>query len=487
MKTKQTPQTGAELLSMDEAIARLKTTRPTFYRWLKTGKLKGLKAGRQWRFYATDVDRFLKGEALRWDLPADISPLINALAKKAGQPVPATASLSDTERVAAAADLALGAAIALGASDIHLDAAGDQGRIRYRIAGTLTVAAGFDAHLVPPLIDQFKRITGVCRLDIRDLPQDARIPYERGGKAFDIRMAFLPSWTGETMNARLMPRELAVGGLEWLGLREPGSLRLERALAARSGMVVMTGPTGSGKTTALYVAINHVNTPAKKIVAIESEIPYALPGVVQVPVRGEVTFAAALRAALRADPNVIVIGELVDGETVSLAPKAAMTGHLVLSAMHATSAAGAIRRMVEFGASPYDVGESVRLVTSQRIVRKLCPDCRVKDTPSADQLAWAQQAATGGGLDWKALPRKFMKSTGCAKCGGTGFKGRRVAFEALEVTPAVAKLIREGAADDAIQSLAVKQGMVTMAADGVRAACAGETSLAEVMVETSVS
>jgi excisionase family DNA binding protein len=469
---------------MDEAIAMLRTTRPTFYRWLKTGKLKGMKVGRQWRFYKEDLDRFLAGEAIRYDLPTDIAPLIAALAKQAGGKPPSVASLSDPERIALAVDMIVKAAIGVKASDVHLDWVNDTGRLRFRIAGVLHVVAEFDARLLPSLIAQVKRFTGVCNVDIRDLPQDARIAHHEAGQFYAIRIAFLPALGGETMNMRIMPRDIAVGGLDWLGLDRVSRSRLERGLAVRSGMVVVSGPTGSGKTTALYSAIKHVATPANKVLSIEDPIESTLPGVVQVPVTGSMPFSALLKAALRADANVIVIGELRDQATVSLGLKAAMTGHLVLSGMHALDSARALRRMVEMGATRYEVAEGVRLVTSQRLVRKLCPECSVKDSPPAELLAWAAKAATEGGLNWQAMPRQFKKEVGCPKCSMTGFKGRLPAFEALDVTPGIAKLIQDGAAEDEIRALAVKQGMVTVAADAIRRACAGETSLAEAMRET---
>ena len=484
MKNKANPKAGnGDLIGMDEAIAMLKTTRPTFYRWLKTGKLKGMKVGRQWRFYADDVRRFLKGESLRWDLPADIAPLIAALREKAGEKADSVTSLSDAERVALAASLVFKAGVALKASDIHLDSVGDKARLRYRINGVLQVVAEFDSRLLPALIARFKGIAGGA-IDIKNLPQDYRIPYEEGGQRYDIRMAFLPALAGETMSARISQREIQVGGLDWLDLNPGARKLLDRAMAARSGMVVFSGPTGSGKTTALYAAIKQVATPANKVVSIEDPVEGALPGVVQVMVNASVPFPAALKATLRADANVIVVGQLSDGETVPLAVKAAMTGHLVLTAMHAASAARAIRRIVEMGAPAYDVSEGVRLVTSQRLVRRVCPECSVNDSPTADQLKLAAKAAAEGGLDFDAQPRKFRKAVGCPKCNMTGFKGRKVAFEAIEVTPVIAKLVRDGAPEEEIQAQAVRQGMLTMAADAVRRACAGETTLTEAMVET---
>ena len=296
-------------------------------------------------------------------------------------------------------------------------------------------------------------------------------------------MSFLPALGGETVTIRLQPRDLAIGGLDWLDLGGTCRQRLERGLAARAGMVVVTGPTGSGKTITLYSALKHVSTPAKKVVVIESPIETTLPGVVQVGVTSTMTFPAALKCALRSDANVIVLGELQDQETVSLGLKAALTGHLVLAGMHAADAARALCRMIEMGATRYEVAEGVRLVTSQRLVRRLCPECSVKSAPPAELLAWAEQAAVRGGLDWKVQPRQFKREVGCPKCSVTGFKGRRPACEALEMTPGIAKLILDGAGEDGIRALAVTQGMVTMAADAVRRACAGETSLAEAMRE----
>jgi len=492
MKTKKTTQTpGADLLSMDEAIARLKTTRPTFYRWLKTGKLKGMKVGRQWRFYAKDIEGFLKGESLRWDLPTDIGPLVNALRAHAGVKAPNLSALSDAERVALAVDLVLKGAIKLGATDIHLDSVRDKGRIRYRLAGTLSVAAEFDGRLLPALIAQFKTVTTVCPLDILNHPMDAKIMYDEAGGNYDLRFAFLPAIGGMVMNIRILPRDIAVEGLDWLGVNPVSRKRLDRVLSAKpgrqAGMVVFSGPVASGKTTALYAAVKEVATPERKVISIEDPVEGILHGVVQTPVTGALPFPALLKAALRADANVIAIGELVNAETITLGLKAAMTGHIVIAGMNAASSARALKRMVEIGVAPYDIAEGIRLVTSQRLVRRVCRDCAVKDTPTAEELGWAAAAAAACGLDWEAQPRKFMKGAGCPKCGGTGFRGRIAAFEALEVTPAIAKLVREAASEEQIEALAVKQGMVTMAADAIARACAGETTLSQAMAETGDS
>jgi excisionase family DNA binding protein len=470
---------GGDLLGMDEAIALLKTTRPTFYRWLKTGKLKGMKVGRQWRFYRNDVEGFLRGEGLRYDLPVGVEPLIAALRSRIGEKGASVSSLSDAEKLKLTAELIVRVGTVLKASDIHLDTVRDSGRLRYRVNGVLVVVAEFDAKLMPALIAAFK-IMGKCEISVKNVPQDSRIKFRSGETDLDLLMNFLPSWGGETMNVRLLFTDIASVTLDALAAGNAVREELISALAAPSGIIVVSGPTVSGKTSLLYACVNHLATPERKVVAIEDPVEYPMPGVVQVSVNkgAGLTAANVLRAVMRSDPNVIVIGELNDPETADLACKAAMTGQLVLTTMHAKDTGHVITRLMDMGVAPRTLADSLRLVTSQRLVRKVCKECGTKDSPSDALLDWAKEAAAAGGAPRQSGERKYRKGAGCAKCGMSGFKGRSLVIESMKVGGDIAAAIREGDPGKA-RALAVKHGMRSQEADAVRQASEGVTSLAE--------
>ena len=481
MKTRKQPNAkpANDLLSMEDAIAMLKTTRPTFYRWLKTGKLKGMKVGRQWRFYKNDVEGFLRGEGLRYDLPVGVEPLISALRKQIGEKDAPTSSLSDAEKLELASDLVIRVGTTLKASDIHLDTFQETGRLRYRVNGILMQAATFGAKLLPALITRFK-VMGKCAVDVHNVPQDCRIQSATAGSEIDLLMGFLPSIGGETMNIRLLDRSIANLTLDNLMAGSPLKEKMAAGLAAPYGLVVISGPTGSGKTTVLYGAVNHLNTPEKKVVSIEDPVEYLMPGVVQVGVNKGIgmTPANALRAVLRSDPNIIVVGEIKDAETADLACKAAMTGHLVLSCMHARNTGHVITRLKDMGVDPFTLGETLVMVTSQRLVRKVCKDCGAKEAPNAGALAGAREAVTAGGLNWKEVGNSYRKQAGCPKCHMTGYKGRAMAMELMWVDKDIAAAIRTGDAEK-VRATAVARGMVTIEAEAVRLAGEGITTIAE--------
>lgn len=475
---------AGELLSMEEAIALLKTTRPTFYRWMRSGKLRGMKVGRQWRFYRESIEGFLKGEQLRYDLPVGVEPLVAALRQRLGEKGVAVATLSDAEKVALVVDLVIRAAITAKASDIHLDIAQGRGRLRYRINGVLKVACEFDARLLPSLVARLKAM-GNCDVNIRTLPQDARFPFRTGDTDIDLLVGFLPALGGEILTIRLLDRSVSRFSLEQLMPDAPTRETLVRALNATSGMVIVSGPVGSGKTITLYACVNYLASPNRKVISIEDPVEYTLPDVVQVAVnkREGLTASAALRAVLRSDPNVVVIGELKDAESADLALKAAMSGRLVLTAMFAHDTAHVLTRLQDLGCASHQLADALRIVTSQRLVRKLCTKCRVKDEPEKELLQWAEQAAAEGGLDWKSLPRRFMKAAGCPECSLSGFRRRAMAMEMIDVNREMAKAIRTESPED-VRVRAVRQGIRTQAAAAVRLACEGVTSLQEAMVMT---
>jgi excisionase family DNA binding protein len=468
---------------MDQAVALLKTTRSTFYRWLRTGKIRGMKVGRQWRFTREDLERFLKGQGPRIDLPADIGPLVEALqdqVEKFGAVPPARTG----EPVVVAVGLAISAAVAAGASDLHLDVHEDGGRIRARIDGVLHEIARYDARLHPALAE---RVKTMAAMDVKERArsQDGRIvAHARGpGDQVDIRVNTLPALFGEALTLRILRHSevnLSLDRLDFL----PRDRRLFlKWIEAPWGLVLVTGPTGCGKTTTLYSALVHLNRPEVKVLTIEDPVEVSLPGLIQVPLRSNLghTFASLLRAEMRADPDVILVGEIRDLDTLRMVFPAALTGHLVFSTLHTEEAAQALTRMVDMGADPFVVADATKLVTAQRLVRLVCRECSEPDAPDRDSLERAARLARTGGASWDDLKADWRKAVGCRACKFTGYRGRTLVAEVLEVSPEIGAALRRRAGTDELRTIAVGQGMKTMAAHGVLRAAAGETTLAEVL------
>jgi excisionase family DNA binding protein len=476
-----------DLLDMEQAIALLKTTRPTFYRWLRSGKLRGMKVGRQWRFYRADVEGFMKGEEPRIALPADIAPFIRDLEKKlvelGGKSPPDDGELP----VVRAVSLMVLVASVMKASDLHLTAHTEPGRVenvgvfRCRVDGVLQVVVTFDIRLLPALVERWK-IMANCALHVNDKPQDGRVMIQVGGQPLDLRVNFLPAITGEAVTARVLERARVVLDLAQMAYAPRDRAKNLQALKAPAGMVVVTGPVGCGKTTTLYACLNQLGGPHSKIVTVEDPVEYVLPWATQIRIRPEsgVTFTNALRAVQRSDPDVIMIGEIRDRDTLQIAQQAALTGHLVLTTLHTNDAADALKRMLDIGSEPFIIAESTRLIVAQRLIRRLCPECAVAAAPMPDQVELLDRLGREHGFDWHALGNNFRKPVGCPACARTGFCGRHVIAEALEVTPEIGRLLRDKSPADVIRQKAVEQGMTTMMAHGVQRAARGETSLTEV-------
>ena len=491
MKQQKTPATlqpsttTDELLDMEQAIALLKTTRPTFYRWLRAGKIKGMKAGRQWRFYRADVERFIKGQQPRIELVADIQPLIAALNAKLTA-VGGKQNGADTgEPVAKAINLMIRLGLAMHASDFHLESQTDgrvsQLHLRYRVDGVLHTAVTCDVRLLPAIIEQWKRI-GHCDVNVKDVPQDGRIELGLDASRLDLRVCIIPTVLGENLTTRFLRQGEVQRKLDQLPYSPQHRAILRRHLQSPSGIVFCTGPTGSGKTTTLYACLQEVIKPGVKVMSVEDPVEYLLPGMTQMQINLNfgLTFARALRSFLRSDPDVIMIGEMRDLDSLQVAVQAALTGHLVLTTLHTNSAASALTRIMDIGLAPFLIADTAKLVVAQRLIRVLCLECSVAAEPTQSQLAQAQKLAQGGGLDWTTLPHKFRKPVGCAKCAQTGYRGRTTITEMLEVTPAVGAALRIGARVEELHALAIKDGMTTICADGIAKAAAGTTTLDEV-------
>jgi general secretion pathway protein E len=247
--------------------------------------------------------------------------------------------------------------------------------------------------------------------------------------------------------------------------------------------MLFTGPTGSGKTTSMYAALHELNTPQRKVMTVEDPVEYVFPGMVQVAInsRENTTFPSVLRACLRSDPDVMMVGEVRDRETIHLCAQSALTGHLVLTQLHTDEAVAALARLVDLGLDPFMVVDAVKLVVSQKLVRVLCKQCSVPTDPSADQLSEAARIAREGGLPWDSLPRHFRKAAGCKECGFTGYRGRLMVAEVLTMSPTLAGAVRTGANVTELRRIAVTQGMTTMTADALSRAAEGRVLLDEAL------
>jgi type IV pilus assembly protein PilB len=363
------------------------------------------------------------------------------------------------------------------ASDIHVEPQNERLRVRYRIDGLLREVATHPKHLHPPLLSRLKIMAG---LDIaeRRKPQDGRIITKVDGRELDLRVSILPSSHGETMVMRLLDREKGLVSLEELGFDEKDHERFRRIIARPNGIVLVTGPTGSGKTTTLYAALKDLNRPDRKLITAEDPVEYQLPGVNQCQVHSRIglTFARILRAMLRQAPNVILVGEIRDKETAEVAIQASLTGHLVFSTLHTNDAPSALTRLVEMGVAPFLVSASVTAVMAQRLVRTLCKECR---TPAAAEEV--ELAALGIQPD-QTRGATFFRERGCGACESSGFRGRKGIFELLEMDGRLREMTFRGESNMKIREEAILSGrMSTLLQDGRRKVLNGTTSTREVL------
>jgi type II secretory ATPase GspE/PulE/Tfp pilus assembly ATPase PilB-like protein len=365
------------------------------------------------------------------------------------------------------------------ATDIHLEPMGRQFRIRYRIDGQLQeVPAPENIYAFQASV--ISRLKIMARLDIAEkrLPQDGRIQLELDGRAIDVRVATIPSVEGESISLRLLGQESF--SLEKLGINEHLRRTVDQLLALPNGIVLVTGPTGSGKSTTLYCFLSQINTAERRIVTIEDPVENKLPGVVQIAVKPDIdlTFARGLRSILRGDPNVVMVGEMRDLETTEIAIRAALTGHLVFSTLHTNDAIGGITRLVDMGVEPFLVSSSVRAFLAQRLVRRLCQACRVPKTLDADSVR-----ALGFDPEGESEVETFT-SSGCPSCRGTGFHGRMALFEICVLTQNLQDNIIRGATARELRAQAEQDGFVSMREDGWEKIRQGETTLEEVLSAT---
>ncbi|MFV8818215.1 type II secretion system ATPase GspE [Haliea sp. E17] len=366
------------------------------------------------------------------------------------------------------------------ASDIHIETFEDRLSVRYRVDGVLAEVLSPKRALAPLLVSRLKVM---AKLDIAEkrVPQDGRISVKIAGHAVDIRMSTIPSAHGERVVLRLLDTAAGQLQLTQLNMNEQVAEAYRRHLHSPHGIILVTGPTGSGKTTTLYAGLTHINETSRNILTIEDPVEYMLPGIGQTQVNPKVdmTFARGLRAVLRQDPDVVMVGEIRDLETAEIAVQASLTGHLVLSTLHTNTAIGAITRLADMGIEPFLISSSLLAVMSQRLVRLLCRDCR-EASPATEA---ERDMLYPGGLEG---PLELFHPRGCESCHHTGYRGRTGIYELIEVDETLRELIYAGASEQAMLAHARKL-YPAMQADGRRRILAGETSLAEVMRVTSIT
>ena len=376
-------------------------------------------------------------------------------------------------------NLVMQQAIRAKASDIHFEPFEEEFKIRYRVDGALYEMSPPPRSLALPVISRIKVIADLNIAEHR-IPQDGRIKMTIEGRAVDLRVSTLPTQFGESVVLRVLDKSAVNLDLDNLGLPENVKTGIRDAVRRPNGIFIVTGPTGSGKTTTLYSALKEVNQMDIKLLTAEDPVEYEIEGIMQVPVNHQVglDFARALRAFLRQDPDKIMVGEIRDIETARIAVQASLTGHVVLSTLHTNDAPGAVTRLIDMGLEPFLLSASLEFVLAQRLVRKICTDCREEYEPKKDLLATL-------GLDPNELgDRKFFFGAGCKECSNSGYRGRTGLFEMIKVTDAFRELINSGAATLVLKQNAIEQGMRTLREDGLRSIFDGETTVEEVLKYT---
>jgi len=363
------------------------------------------------------------------------------------------------------------------ASDIHIEPQERDVLVRYRVDGVLhevmrprkSVQAGMTSRL---------KIMADVNIAERRLPQDGRISLTVQGKQIDIRLATLPTVYGEKIVMRILDKSSVLLELSDLGFLPGNFERFEKSFVKPYGEILVTGPTGSGKSTTLYATLNILNKPDRNIITVEDPVEYRLPGVNQVQTnpKAGLTFSSALRSILRSDPDVVLIGEIRDRETAQIATEAALTGHLVLSTLHTNDAPSALTRLIEMGIEPYLVSSALDCVLAQRLARKLCEKCKEPYVPTDEELHSSHFPMNG-----QSEPPKLFKAAGCSTCAGTGYKGRMALHEVMPVTEELERCVVEGASSEVAKKVAIEQGMLTLREDGMAKVLAGKTSIQEIL------
>ncbi|MGE5297978.1 MAG: GspE/PulE family protein [Acidobacteriaceae bacterium] len=395
--------------------------------------------------------------------------------------------LSDHLSNASATDVIeriLGPALDLDSSDIHLEPIKDGMKLRYRIDGVLQDVAQLPAISIHLIVSRLKLLSKL-KLNLTTVPQDGSFHLLYADQPVDIRVSIIPSSFGESVVMRLLRQDRENLKFEDLGISGLALQRLNRQLEKPNGMILTTGPTGSGKTTTLYSLLSKLNGPGVKIITLEDPVEYRIEGITQTPIDAGagMTFASGLRAILRQDPDIVMVGEMRDLETAEIAAQAALTGHIVLSSLHTNDAPSAIPRLLDLGVKPFILAPAINAVVAQRLVRKICPFCKKEEKLDSSLSARVQSVLDAIPKSAKvALPKplKFYQSSGCEKCKGLGYKGRIGVYEVFEMNDQIERLIHKQASTSEVRQQAVEDGMITMSQDGLIKALNGITDVAEV-------
>jgi len=386
----------------------------------------------------------------------------------------------DDSAVIKLANMIITTAIKMKASDIHIEPMEKEFRVRYRIDGALRKMDSPPKRLQGAILSRFK-IMSKMKISEKRIPQDGRIQITVGGKDLDLRVSSVPTNHGESIVMRILDKSNLSLGLPQLGFLSDDQTTFERLIKLPDGVVLVTGPTGSGKTTTLYACLGQINTPDKKLITVEDPVEYQMSGINQVQVNKDVglDFSAALRSILRQAPNIVMIGEIRDAETADIAMEAALTGHLVFSTLHTNDAPSAVTRLLDIGVKPFLVASALRAAMAQRLVRAICEKCKEAYTPTDREIKMLTGLAQGSMN--AQVPDKMYHGTGCDRCGKTGYKGRKGIFEIFKVDDTIQRLIFDHAPATLLRQRAREMGMRTLREDGMLKVASGMTSLAEVL------
>lgn len=392
-----------------------------------------------------------------------------------------TLTMKKAYRISRILETVFAGGLASGASDVHIEPEEKNVRMRYRLDGVLTEILMFDLETYGLLLSRIKLISGL-KLNVKDAAQDGRFSVKIDQENIEVRTSILPGAYGESIVLRILQPSTIALSMEELGI-EPNLLSaLKREIRKPNGMILNTGPTGSGKTTTLYAFLKSVHTPQIKIITIEDPIEYHLPGIVQTQVdKKKYTFASGLRSTLRQDPDVIMVGEIRDGEVAETAINAALTGHLVFSTLHTNTAAGSFPRLIDLGVNPKVISSAVNIVMAQRLVRRLCEKCK-KEVPLEGEKKSLVDSIISSIVNKENVPEQqsvVWEAVGCNECGGSGFKGRIGIYEAIIMDDVIEKLIKESASERDIEKGALGQGIMSLKQDGLLKVLRGVTSLEE--------
>ncbi|MBQ3808097.1 MAG: Flp pilus assembly complex ATPase component TadA [Kiritimatiellae bacterium] len=387
----------------------------------------------------------------------------------------AGADEGDDSAVVKLANLIITTAIKMKASDIHIEPMEKEFRVRYRIDGALRKMDSPPKRLQGAIISRIK-IMSKMKISEKRIPQDGRIQITVGGKDLDLRVSSVPTNHGESIVMRILDKTNLSLGLPQLGFLTDDQATFERLIKLPDGVVLVTGPTGSGKTTTLYACLGQINTPDKKLITVEDPVEYQMSGINQVQVNKDVglDFSAALRSILRQAPNIVMIGEIRDAETADIAMEAALTGHLVFSTLHTNDAPSAVTRLLDIGVKPFLVASALRAAMAQRLVRAICEKCKESYVPTERELKML-------GTMSKTVPERMYHGAGCDKCGRSGYKGRKGIFEIFKVDDTIQRLIFDHAPATLLRQRAREMGMRTLREDGMLKVASGMTSLQEVL------